>query len=71
LAGDHVALLSPLQVQAEVRSGLLACASGPLPGSERAIGITQRRDALASLACRTALTALRQVTADALAGLRS
>ncbi|HVK33211.1 MAG TPA: LysR family transcriptional regulator [Burkholderiaceae bacterium] len=71
LAGDHVALLSPLQVQAEVRSGLLACASGPLPGSERAIGITQRRDALASLACRTALTALRRVTADALAGLRS
>jgi LysR family transcriptional regulator of gallate degradation len=71
LAGDHVALLSPLQVQAEVRSGLLACASGPLPGSERAIGITQRRDALASLACRSALAALRQVTADALPGLRS
>lgn len=71
LAGDHVALLSPLQVQAEVRSGLLACASGPLPGSERAIGITQRRDALASTACRSALTALRQVTADALASLRS
>jgi LysR family transcriptional regulator of gallate degradation len=70
LAGDHVALLSPLQVQAEVRSGLLACASGPLPGSERAIGITQRRDALASTACRTALAALRQVTTDALAGLR-
>jgi LysR family transcriptional regulator of gallate degradation len=71
LAGDHVALLSPLQVQAEVRSGLLACASGPLPGSERAIGITQRRDALASTACSSALTALRRVTADALAGLGS
>lgn len=68
LAGDHVALLSPLQVQAEVRSGLLACASGPLPGSERAIGVTQRRDALASTACRAALAALREVTADALAG---
>lgn len=71
LAGDHVALLSPLQVQAEVRSGLLVCASGPLRGSERAIGITQRRDAYASMACRIALAALRQVTADALAGLRS
>jgi LysR family transcriptional regulator, regulator for genes of the gallate degradation pathway len=71
LAGDHVALISPLQVQAEVRSGLLACVTGPLAGSERAIGITQRRDALASTACRKALVALRQVTADALADLAS
>lgn len=71
LAGDHVALLSPLQVQAEVRSGLLVCVTGPLAGSERAIGITQRRDALASTACQGALAALRQVTADALADLAS
>jgi LysR family transcriptional regulator, regulator for genes of the gallate degradation pathway len=71
LAGDHVALISPLQVQAEVRSGLLVCVTGPLTGSERAIGITQRRDALESTACRKALVALRQVTADALASLVS
>jgi LysR family transcriptional regulator of gallate degradation len=65
LAGDHVALLSPLHVHAEVRSGLLAYASAPLPGSERTIGITQRRDALASSACADVLAALRRVAADA------
>ena len=65
LAGDHVALLSPLHVHAEVQAGLLACASAPLPGSERAIGITQRRDALASSACAEVLAALRRVAADA------
>lgn len=64
LAGDHVALLSPLQVHAEVQAGLLACASGPLPGSERAIGVTQRRDALESSACADVLTALRRVAAE-------
>jgi LysR family transcriptional regulator, regulator for genes of the gallate degradation pathway len=71
IAGDHVAMLSPLQVQAEVRSGLLACASRPLPGSERSIGITQRRDALPSRAVLSALEALRQVTADALVDFES
>jgi LysR family transcriptional regulator, regulator for genes of the gallate degradation pathway len=66
LAGDHVALVSPLQVQAEVQAGLLVHASSPLPGSERAIGITQRRDALASTACTELQAALRRVAADAL-----
>ncbi len=65
LAGDHVALLSPLQVHAEVQAGLLAYASGPLPGSERAIGITQRCDALASSACADVLAVLRSVAAGA------
>jgi LysR family transcriptional regulator of gallate degradation len=65
LAGDHVALASPLQVHAEVQAGLLVHASAPLPGSERAIGITQRRDALASSACADVLTVLRRVAADA------
>lgn len=65
LAGDHVALLSPLHVQAEVQAGLLACASLPLPGTERAIGVTQRRDALASTACAEVLAALRKVAAEA------
>ena len=66
LAGDHVALLSPLQVQAEVQAGLLAHASRPLPGTERAIGITQRRDALVSSACADLLAALRQAAASQL-----
>jgi LysR family transcriptional regulator, regulator for genes of the gallate degradation pathway len=65
LAGDHVALVSPLQVHAEVRAGLLAHVSAPLAGSERPIGITMRRDALPSSACREVLAALRQAAADA------
>ena len=65
LAGDHVALLSPLHVHAEVQAGLLAFASAPLPGSERTVGITQRRDALASSACVDVLATLRRVAADA------
>lgn len=69
LAGDHVALVSPLQVHAEVQAGLLAYAAGPLPGSERAIGITQRRAALASSACDEVLAALRRVAAEAVAAL--
>jgi len=64
-AGDHVALMSPLQVHAEVQAGLLAHLSAPLPGSERAIGITMRRDALPSSACREVLAALRQAAVDA------
>lgn len=63
LAGDHVALISPLQVRAEVQAGLLVHVSGPLAGSERAIGITQRRDAMASSACQDVLGALRRVAA--------
>jgi LysR family transcriptional regulator of gallate degradation len=69
LAGDHVALVSPLQVQADVQAGLLVHASAPLAGSERAIGITQRRGALASSACAHVLAVLRCVAADALAAL--
>jgi LysR family transcriptional regulator of gallate degradation len=69
LAGDHVALVSPLQVQADVRAGLLVHASAPLAGSERAIGITQRRGALASSACAHVLSVLRCVAADALSDL--
>ena len=60
LAGDHVALISPLQVHAEVQAGLLAHACAPIAGTERPIGITQRRDALASSACLDVLAASRQ-----------
>lgn len=66
LAGDHVALVSPWQLQAEVQAGLLAFASAPLPDTERAIGITQRRGALASSASQGLLTALRHVAAEML-----
>ncbi|HSV44806.1 MAG TPA: LysR family transcriptional regulator, partial [Ramlibacter sp.] len=65
LASDHVALISPLQVHADVQAGLLAHVSAPLAGSERAIGITQRRDALASSSCMDILAALRQAAACA------
>jgi LysR family transcriptional regulator of gallate degradation len=69
LAGDHVALVSPLQVHAEVQAGLLVWATAGLPGSERAIGITQRKDALASSACLDLLMALRRASGEALSGL--
>lgn len=66
LAGDHVALVSPLQVHAEVQAGLLMYASAPIAGSERAIGITQRQGALASAACTEFISTLRMVARDAL-----
>jgi len=71
LAGDHVALVSPLHMRAEVEAGLLVPASGPLAGTERGIGITQRRDALASSACVSVLQALRQAAAEAVDELRN
>lgn len=65
LTSEHVALLSPLQVQAEVQAGLLVAACAPLADCERSIGITQRRDAMASAACAAVLDTLRRVAADA------
>lgn len=62
-AGDHVALMSPLQAFADVQAGTLALASGPIPGSERAIGITQRRDAWPSDASARVLEVVRSNTA--------
>jgi LysR family transcriptional regulator of gallate degradation len=67
LMGDHVALVSPLQVRAEVDAGLLVHACGPIAGTERAIGITQRREALASSACDHVMSALRQAAVEATA----
>lgn len=61
LAGDHLALLSPLQVQAELRSGLLVLLPLQLPGTERAIGLMLRRDGAPSSACLALLEALRAV----------
>lgn len=61
LAGDQLALLSPLQIQAELRSGLLAMLPLALPGTEREIGLTLRRDGAPSSACTALLEALRAV----------
>ncbi|MBP7564406.1 MAG: LysR family transcriptional regulator [Burkholderiaceae bacterium] len=65
LSGDHVALLSPLQVHADVEAGLLVHLSEPIAGTERPIGIAQRAQALPSSACEGVLTALRQVGLEA------
>ncbi|MDT7833849.1 LysR substrate-binding domain-containing protein [Aquabacterium sp. OR-4] len=60
---DHVTLMSPWQAQADVEAGLLAWASAPLPQSERVIGITQRRHALASSACAQVIAQLQATVA--------
>jgi LysR family transcriptional regulator of gallate degradation len=61
MAGDQVALLSPLQIRGEVSAGQLVLLPVPVRGTQRAIGITQRRDGLASLACQTLVAELRTV----------
>lgn len=69
MATDHVALVSPLQLHTDLQAGRLVCASAPLPHTERAIGITQRRSALASTACAEFLKAIREVSAEAVSAL--
>lgn len=63
MAGDAVAMLSRLQIQAEVASGLLVLLPVPVGGTERNIGTTQRRDGLPSAAARALLQALQAVAA--------
>jgi LysR family transcriptional regulator of gallate degradation len=53
---DRLSLLSPLQVQAEVRAGLLRVLSIPLQGTQRTIGLATRSDGAPS----PSLIALRQ-----------
>ena len=65
LGGDQIALLSALQIGAEVRSGLLTVLPVAMRGTERPIGLMLRRDGLASPALRALLGALRQVAAGA------
>ncbi len=65
MAGDAVALLSALQIRAEVQSGLLAVLPVPLQGTERPIGLMQRQGGLASPVLQALLQALRDVTAQA------
>lgn len=64
-SSDHVALLSPLQVRAELDDGVLCELPLRLPGTERAIGITLRRDGQPSSACVRLLAELRAVAAAA------
>ena len=61
MAGNAVAMLSRLQIQAEVASGLLVLLPVPVQGTERSIGTTQRRDGLPSAAARDLLQALQAV----------
>lgn len=65
MSTDHVALVSPLQLHSDLLAGRLACASAPLPGTERVIGITQRRGALASTACAEFIAAVRRIAEQA------
>lgn len=65
MSSDAVAMLSPLQIRAELDSGLLALLPVPVQGTERAIGVTQRRDGLPSPACLRLLDELQAVAAVA------
>lgn len=68
MSGDHVALLSALQIRAEVDSQLLSVVPAPVQGTERPIGTMMRRDGLASPALRGMLLALQAEAARVLAG---
>lgn len=59
LSGDHVAMVSMLQIRAEVASGLLAVLPVTVSGTERAIGATLRRGGQLSAAAEALLEALR------------
>lgn len=61
MASDAVALLSPLQIRAELAAGLVARVPVPLPQTLRSIGIMQRRDALAPALQQAFLAELRRV----------
>ena len=61
MAGDAVALLSPLQIRAELASGLLVLLPVAVRGTERGIGVTQRRDGLPSAAALALLQQLQAV----------
>ena len=61
--GDAVALVSPLQIRAELASGALVTLKLSVSGTERGIGVSLRRAGLASPACRALLQELQQVSA--------
>lgn len=67
MAGDQVALLSALQIQGELHSGLLTVLPVPLQGTERPIGVMRRRDGLPSPVLLALLVELRAVAVHATA----
>jgi len=64
LGTSHVAMLSPLQIRAELASGLLVLLPVAVQGTQRSIGVTLRRDSLVSAAVEALLAQLRQVSAE-------
>jgi LysR family transcriptional regulator of gallate degradation len=64
MGSDHVAMVSMLQIRAEVASGLLAVVPVAVSGTERSIGAMLRRDAQLSAAVDAALADLRAVAGD-------
>jgi LysR family transcriptional regulator of gallate degradation len=59
MGSDHVAMVSMLQIRAEVASGLLAVVPVAVSGTERSIGAMLRRDTQLSSVADAALAALR------------
>jgi LysR family transcriptional regulator of gallate degradation len=59
MGSDHVAMVSMLQIRAEVASGLLAVVPVTVSGTERTIGAMLRRDTQLSAVADAALAALR------------
>jgi LysR family transcriptional regulator of gallate degradation len=64
MGSDHVAMVSMLQIRAEVASGLLAVVPVAVSGTERSIGAMLRRDAQLSAAVDAAFAALRDAAAE-------
>lgn len=64
LADDRIAMVSAWQVRADVASGLLVMLPHKVSGTERAIGITRRRDAQPTPTVVQLLAALREVAAE-------
>ena len=63
MSGNHVALVSTLQIRAELASGLLTLLPVPVQDTERAIGVMQRAGSLPSAAVAALLAELHAVAA--------
>jgi LysR family transcriptional regulator of gallate degradation len=64
MGSDHIAMVSTLQIRAEVASALLAVVPVAVSGTERSIGAMLRRDAQLSAAVDAAFAALRDAAAE-------
>ena len=64
MGSDHIAMVSTLQIRAEVASGLLAVVPVAVSGTERSIGAMLRRDSQLSAAVDAAFAALRDAAAE-------